>query len=46
MEGSEVVVIESIDRASDREPRVSDSVGTTNFYSSVASCAEHDGGVP
>ncbi len=46
MEGREVSVIGSIERASDREPQVSDSVGTMNYYRSVASCAEHDGGVP
>lgn len=46
IEWREEVLILSSERASDAEPQVSDAVSTSNYYSAVASCAAHDGGVP
>lgn len=42
----EEISIVTVDRVSDREPQVSDAVGSTNYYSAVATCEGHDGGVP
>lgn len=42
----EEIVIVTADRASGGEPQVSDAVSTTNYYRSVSTCDEHDGGVP